>query len=513
MDEQESQFLDELEAFLRRSEIGFLFSLHPNTTVTPGFTPPEPWLSWWGWAGEPTPNAEPKWRLLWRYYAQDTPVDEGDFVHIPALLREYLRHARGLQLNRSQGAEATIPKRERRDGYTPTTKVFPRNVNLHGMSPKKTHEVQYMSKYAANVLSDLAAHGTIVRHAVDVGAGQAYLSRALRDDCNISVLAVDWSSVQEEGAARREQDAKRAQGKRKKVEGENGQASSVSLDDTTTRLAYKKIVITADSLVTVTKEWTTKQSQRDFAHTSTEDSASNTPVILVALHACGSLTLDVLRAFVRQLRAAQEGEISWRPAAGLVVGCCYNLLRQEGKLNPLILLTTGNLIVSFAESHLQLAAQMPLQWGRTDAALDDASLAVRKIAWRALLSGILSQNLEEQPFLSGRTRELRRLGRLSDSAYRGWEGFLTIAQEKLGVEMAGVARDGVMESRLEVFHLLRCVLGPVVESFILLDRKLWLQEQLASLGMCWQVRLVNLFDQSSGSARNVGIVVVPRSSR
>lgn len=122
---------------------------------------------------------------------------------------------------------------------------------------------------------------------------------------------------------------------------------------------------------------------------------------------------------------------------------------------------------------------MPLQWCRTDAALADASLAARKVAWRALLSGIMSRSTEEQPLLSGRTHELRRLGRLSDSAYRDWEGFLAIAQEKLDAKLAGVARDCVMESRLEVFHFLRCVLGPVVESFILLDRKQWLQEQLA----------------------------------
>ena len=99
---------------------------------------------------------------------------------------------------------------------------------------------------------------------------------------------------------------------------------------------------------------------------------------------------------------------------------------------------------------------MPLQWGRSEAALEDASLAARKIAWRALLSGIMSRSAEERPLLSGRTRELKRLGRLSDTAYRDWDGFLAIAQEKLGAAVAGVARDRAMESRLEVFHFLRC---------------------------------------------------------
>lgn len=181
MEEQESRFLDELEAFLHQPAIELLFSLHPNTTVTPDFIPPEAWSSWWEWAGEPTSDTEPKWKQLWRYYAQDLDAapDEGDFAPIPAPLRAYLRRARELQLSRSLGAEASAPGLERRDHYAPASKVFPRNANLHGMSPKKTHEVQYMSKYAANMLSDLAAHGTVIRHAVDVGAGQvSSLSRA-----------------------------------------------------------------------------------------------------------------------------------------------------------------------------------------------------------------------------------------------------------------------------------------------------------------------------------------------
>lgn len=172
MDDRETRFLDELEAFLHQPEIELLFSLHPNTTVTPDFTLPETWSSWWDWAGEPTANAEPRWRLLWRYYARDTPSDEGEFACIPAPLRAYLRRARGLQLDRSQGAEATVPGQRRPDRYAPADKAFPRNANLHGMSPKKTHEVQYMSKYAQNMLSDLAAHGAVICHAVDVGAGQ-----------------------------------------------------------------------------------------------------------------------------------------------------------------------------------------------------------------------------------------------------------------------------------------------------------------------------------------------------
>ena len=176
MRKAEDQFLKELVLFLSRPDIALLFSLHPNTTVALDFSPPDSWLSWWDWAGEISHDASadqnPKWQLLWRYYVQDTPSDGHDFVHIPIPLREYLRHTRRLQLVRNQGVEATIQGYRCLDNYTPTSKTFPKNVNLHGMSPKKTHEVQYMSAYTFNVLSDLAAHGTVIRHVVDVGAGQ-----------------------------------------------------------------------------------------------------------------------------------------------------------------------------------------------------------------------------------------------------------------------------------------------------------------------------------------------------
>ena len=85
---------------------------------------------------------------------------------------------------------------------------------------------------------------------------------------------------------------------------------------------------------------------------------------------------------------------------------------------------------------------------------------------------------------------------------------------------------------LETLHTLRCLLGPVVESAILRDRVGWIKEELLlpevehglghGLGAVDQavvdvdveeikVKLVNLFDQSTGSGRNVAIVLLPPS--
>lgn len=169
--------------------------------------------------------------------------------------------------------------------------------------------------------------------------------------------------------------------------------------------------------------------------------------------------------------------------------------------------------ISITANHRQLAAQVPRYWDRTPKAFEDAKLAIRKVAWRALLEGVLAQK---------GVQDGRRLGRLNDSAYRSWETFLSVAEKKLAVELQGTVLDAALESQIEVLQLLRCLLGPVLESFLLLDRKVWLSRELqvccilcrdrclkltSTQDTCCIVRLVNLFDQGLDSARNVAIVV------
>ena len=180
MQQQEEEFLHTLDEFLVRSDIEELITVHPNVTVAPDFVPPEAWSSWWHWAGEVTletpQDAEPKWQLLWRYYVHEFPSEEA-FAHIPTYVRQLVREARSLQLCRRQGKEATALSQLERDLWYPSSPDLPSlNKNLHGMSPKKTHEVLYMSRYAANLLNSLADKGRHVRHIVDVGAGQVGVS-------------------------------------------------------------------------------------------------------------------------------------------------------------------------------------------------------------------------------------------------------------------------------------------------------------------------------------------------
>jgi len=175
-------------------------------------------------------------------------------------------------------------------------------------------------------------------------------------------------------------------------------------------------------------------------------------------------------------------------------------------------------------------------------------LAVRKVTWRALLGKALANATpvakplpkstsvpacwprrpeawkaqdppSKDPSGSGQTPTLVRLGRLKDSAYtNGWPAFLHIAEERLGVKFPSDAysmlereRDGLVRN-LEVLHVMRSLLGPLFETVILRDRVEWVKELFDDDEEGREklnVELVNLFDQSMGSARNVAIVIAP----
>ena len=142
------------------------------------------------------------------------------------------------------------------------------------------------------------------------------------------------------------------------------------------------------------------------------------------------------------------------------------------------------------QAHLQLAAQVPSEWMRNEQSYKEARLALRKIVWRALLEDRLQAHWRSpQDTTSGSTsgsrtpeddRPTGRLGRLSDSAYATWDAFASAAQRKMGSTCpeSMLLNNPVLGGRVEVFHVLRCIVGPVVESLILLDRLVWLREEL-----------------------------------
>lgn len=131
------------------------------------------------------------------------------------------------------------------------------------------------------------------------------MSRALRDNLGLHVLALDWSDVQSKGAARRDVHS-----------GSSGSTHSTLKGS----LTYLTIPITPVTLLTATDNWLEKIGS----------DPTTTPVLFVALHACGSLTLDIVRALASRLRSSDPSPKAWTPSMAIIVGCCYNLLQPQG---------------------------------------------------------------------------------------------------------------------------------------------------------------------------------------
>lgn len=355
--------------FLSSPFVASFFALHPNQLASDAFLPPSQWSSWWNWAAEP----EAHWDQLLDYYdlcyarqlhiadPHGEDMTPGCSSQIPRELQSMISEACRLALPRTQGGVFPTASHPEWNFSEPSSRPQP------GMSPKKAHEVAYMASNIAQLLSSTPELAR-VRHVVDVGAGQvrtfiyrpavlaldgrvrcltpcaqAYLSRALRDDLGVHVLALDWSDVQTNGAKKREEKPNKAKGRRTPVvesqdstretqqnsdANPSGRRSRVS-SHTDGSMTYVTTKITAERLVEEVDDWV-RDNEHFHAPQRGSAVAGDTPVVFVALHACGSLTPDAIRAF---LAARARPDTSWIPQAAVLVGCCYNMMSADGALS------------------------------------------------------------------------------------------------------------------------------------------------------------------------------------
>jgi len=117
------------------------------------------------------------------------------------------------------------------------------------------------------------------------------------------VLALDSSDVQAKGAERHGS----------YIKSPNNQGS----------LKYRIAKITPSTLLQSVDKW--------FTDLSPPAVKSHPPsVVFVALHACGSLTTDILRASVSAMYGSDRENRGWSLKATIVVGCCYNMMGGKG---------------------------------------------------------------------------------------------------------------------------------------------------------------------------------------
>ncbi|KAJ7081386.1 methyltransferase domain-containing protein [Mycena belliarum] len=495
--------LDAARALLASPLVAALLYTHPNDLAGARVRGAWPFCAaWWAWAADANPDSdstqhwqpESRWEQLLAYYTaapdlrQRSDKDkEGD---IPAEFRMLIDQVRALALRREPVAIAAA--------------VPPLEISARGMSPKKAHEVTRSVAYIANLLDALGVDPRGVR-IVDIGAGQGYLTRALQTHLGTRhLLALDSSEIQTRGAQRWEARTRAPRG-----------------------ITQKTVHITPASLCRAIDEWIHESDSPQAENglgAGPGAGAAPAPVLLVALHACGSLTPDLLRAFLMQRRAAlgSQNHLLWTPVGMIAVGCCYNLLAPQDF--PLSEAMAASPPLSLPTSAYHMAAQMPAQWFRTPESRADATLALRKVVWRAVIGARFAKTLaadsDEQAAKDGTGDRpvMRRLGRLNNTAYADWATFARAAGARIGVDFApGDALDAAEQrlvSELEVLHVLRCIVGPLVESVIIADRAQWVREQLRLDGDGdgaddMRVEVVNLFDQATGSGRNVALVVAP----
>ncbi|GAA5871608.1 hypothetical protein JCM3774_006310 [Rhodotorula dairenensis] len=429
-----------------------------------------------------------------------------DLLDAPASLIDYLTSCRTLALDRTcsdspvvsfpppRKNDSPAPPRHASEPYFPTqkqprtrtreeadAKVNIKNALQAGKSPKKEHEVDRFSSLVAR----LKAEGPLT-HCVDVGSGRAHLSRALAaPPLDLHVLAIDWSASQKSGAERLDEVLARAQ-----------------LAPVKGSLTHEVCSLDAEGVAAALQRWPPPPEG---------DCPASPPSLLVALHACGDLTPDAIKAFIA---ADQPG------AKAVFVGCCYNM--QTPELFPLSALVRDKYPPpdsppGMVRAHLRLTPQSPPTWHLSPASTAAWHASTLKLAYRARFEAELVAAIPQIG-----PPESHRIGRVAEC--KSWEAYRERALRKMDTVYGGDALpelefaggpDGWDTALflLRVFWTLRSWLGPPLESLCILDRFAFLCEGLEARGPGdaareeRRVEIVNLFEQATGSLRNLAIVV------
>ncbi|CAN6338938.1 unnamed protein product [Urochloa humidicola] len=460
--------------------------------------------------------------------------------HWPATLREFVLTARSLVIPREQKAlQSLVP-----DIHVASIGT----VLAQGMNSKKKHEIENLAAVVHAIAKSCGA-----KTVVDVGSGQGYLAQALSFEYQLPVVAIDASSHHASVTIARAERIKK-----------HYAAKCVEKQLLTVPRTVTCHVLSSDTLAAVTldackddyvehvretKACTTKSPQ------ILESTQSNPPLILAGLHACGDLSVNMLRVFVscEQVKALVS------------VGCCYNLLSENSyedtntcpgfpmskaaKLSKLML----------GKSIRDLACQSAERWRSLtlDIALQNFGVHAFRASFQMVLEKYFPEVSRLSPSIGRQGKALRRqrlrkvvesqmatekiddLSRSTlkvqnmntdyvDSVIRGVDTgpddndndhdecrkfalFKDFTLSGLGRLGCGSVED---MSLLEIwkgvqpfseyigpFWCLRAALGPLVETYILLDRLLFLQEQNSLV----EALLFPLFDPTM-SPRNMAII-------
>ncbi|KAL5565125.1 hypothetical protein UlMin_028289 [Ulmus minor] len=471
--------------------------------------------------------------------------------HWPASLKKFVLTLRSLVFPREQAdLQPVFPGLD-------TTSL--NSVLTQGMNPKKKHEIEVLSAVVDSVANSMRAH-TII----DVGAGQGYLAQVLSFHYQQSVVAIDASShhgrVTDARAKRimkhyASQMRKSETGKRSLIIPKTITCHVMSIDMLKSLTSSERL---EDNII--------KQDYDNYnpkLQQSSRGADNDTSVVLAGLHACGDLSVMMLKTFMdcKEVKAVVS------------IGCCYNLLSEEdfdhvesqyGFPMSHGVKSAGLLL---GKSLRDLACQSAERWRclDTDAGVHNFELHAFRAAFQMILSKYYPEVLTTSPSIGRQGKALRRLqqkgipdsllcNRYKDHTQSKMEGNCpSINPTKLetgdpgeaaslfdedshkgsecyGIKnvdkyslfqkysQSGLCRLGLkplqdiyfkeiwkeVEPFLELigpYWSLRAAFGPLLETYLLLDRLLFLQEQGSSI----ESVMLPIFDPEL-SPRNVAII-------
>lgn len=386
------------------------------------------------------------------------------------------------------------------------------------MSDKKMHEVVVMSDFVQKISSD-AKINTIV----DLGSGKGYLSQFLSSIFNFKVLAIDASNVNTKSAQKREKNLekqwdaliRRAEyrfnhGEEPQPRGKNWKAKEIKNDgnhsspsSTTTEFLSGKKLVNLTQFI---------DEETDVIHLiqSTFNDEDIKKFGLIGLHTCGNLAANSIRLFLNN------------PDCQMIcnVGCCYHHIDEEFYTNPY----NEDSETSFPSFPLSKALKNQKYYlGRNarmmaaqpmDRAINKKTLPNQSILWRAILQDVL---INHYPELNMKNRKVGKIASKSDS----YMEYIKFALQKLKIDQKLTDEElqnhyhkckDEFEHKINAFYQLRSLFAPLIEGLILLDRLVYIQEEMIennSSNSIEEVHLVQLFD-SVISPRSYAIVAVKK---
>ena len=340
-----------------------------------------------------------------------------------------------------------------------------------------------------------------VQSLVDIGSGKGYLSQVLTAWYKIPVLAMDCQEINTKGADRREKNlAERWEGlmvrAEERKEGKNPSKWKQRKKNTFKQDTKKEDTGTDSLLVSVTQF---VESGSDCGllvekHLGT----SGDKFGIVGLHTCGDLAAASIRTFLSS------------PGAKILcnIGCCYRPLTEQFSYNnsdPTNQQNAGFPLSSYLQScnyslgrlARTLAAQ-PLSRLASSPRLPDKSLL-----WRAVLQAIAAK---VAPHLSWQQMMVGNIAAKSDSfveyAKKCFDKFkVDIGMSDQELSELYQEQENKFAKKLNAFYQFRALFAPLVESIILVDRLVFLEEE-SCVKDCY---LVKMFD-SSISPRSYAVV-------